>query len=212
EIKLTSHPLYSWQTSLAAMRRQKAPLERHEAIFWISFGFTPELAIKRMYTVYDRYKHRQVPVDQIPWEGVAPALFRYDCASLAIEKAYSFPAGVFPSSPLFMPRTNAQSQTDGYILCTIATDEKSSGHSGDELWIFDCRKLEAGPICKLHHSDLDMALTLHTEWIDTIEERGSNYRIDMREAYSEALVTKSGAMQVVFESQIFPQFDYPLSN
>ncbi|RZA25041.1 MAG: hypothetical protein EOP10_08085, partial [Proteobacteria bacterium] len=212
DIQLTSHPLYSWQTALAAVRRQKAPLERHEAIFWISFGFTPELAVKRMSAVYDRYKYRQVPVSQLPWEGVAPALFRYDCASMAIDKAYSFPAGAFPSSPLFMPRTDAQSQTDGYILCTIATDERLVGKTGDELWIFDCRSLEAGPICKLHHTDLDMALTLHTEWIDAIEERKSNYRIDMREAYSEALAAKSNDMQAIFDSQIFPQFDYPLSH
>ncbi|HYX36353.1 MAG TPA: carotenoid oxygenase family protein [Oligoflexus sp.] len=204
EVHLTSHPVYNWQTALATYRDDGQPIEKLEYLYWMSFGFSKELITKDLYYTYDYYKYRQVPVHELPWDGVPPALFRYNCLNLTIDDGYTMPSGVFSSSPVFVPKKGSSSQKDGYILCTVTADRRAQ--AGDELWLFDAQRLSQGPICKMVHPKLNFAFTLHTVWRAQISKRQAKYKVTAAESYGQALQQQPEDIQQFFEQEIFPRF------
>ncbi|MBD2206233.1 carotenoid oxygenase family protein [Calothrix sp. FACHB-1219] len=147
-------------------------------IYWVSFGLWEELTTESMREQYEDYRNREVPLDevlQLAKEGKPSCLFRLNTASnesMRIEDYYKFPQGHIALSPQFIPRSvGEESSTNGYIMCTVFTPER------DEIWIFDAKKLNAEPLCKLYHPQLNFGLSLHTTWLQNLSPAQDKYRV-----------------------------------
>jgi hypothetical protein len=104
-------------------------------------------------------------------------------------------------SPQFVPRADGNgSSTDGYIVCTVASENR------DEIWIFDAKNLAQGPLCKLGHSSLNFSYTIHTAWLPKIAPRTASYNCGVREDYQEQ-VKNSPVLQELFETKVYPHFE-----
>jgi len=55
------------------------------------------------------------------------------------------PEGQYASEAPFAPRINAQDEDDGYLI-TFVTNENTQG---SELLLIDCKRFEAGPVCRI---------------------------------------------------------------
>lgn len=211
ETRLVSDRRLTWH--LAIMTWNAPAVERagrFEQIYFAAFGFSPELLPERIYDLYERYRYRNVPVRELPWEGVPPALFRLDTTTMAIADSYSMPPGHFLSSPQFVPRAGAADgggQTEGYVMCVVTSDRAGGSSSGDELWIFDAANLAAGPVCVLGSPELDFAFTIHSHWMPTIARRTAAYRIDQRADLAPALERAPREVREAFERHVFPTFE-----
>ena len=183
------------------------PPGRFEHIFFNSVGFTDETLTRRVVELYSEYPHREVSLEELTGSR-AGTLFHFDPVALEITDAYVFPAGRFGSSPQFVPRQNAKDGADGYLVCTVVSDDDSwEGSSGDEFWIFDARDLRKGPITRLGEPTLNLGFTLHTAYLDELKPRGVDYKVPVREDYGEGLEMQPENVQMLLEEEVFPNFD-----
>jgi len=106
-----------------------------------------------------------------------------------------------------VPRMGSQSDTDGYIITWVCSDDETTeGSSGDELWIFDAADLNQGPIARLGHPDLNIPFTLHTAWMPRVERRTANYSVPIRDDIGEAVNRQSNSIRAMFENEVYPHF------
>jgi carotenoid cleavage dioxygenase-like enzyme len=205
---ITLYDEKTWALALYA-HAGSAPADRVEAIYWMAAGFGPELHVERMAALYADYPHREVPLDELPLEGKPEHLLRFDPQAGVIADAYPFPDGRNANSPQFVPKKGGTGgQTDGYIVCTVISDDTSRpDSSGDEIWIFDAENLAQGPLCRLGHAELDLPLTLHTAFMGEIAPAAGKYRIDPRVDFAERLASASPEVKALMESHVFPHFD-----
>ncbi|MHC4832122.1 MAG: carotenoid oxygenase family protein, partial [Planctomycetota bacterium] len=134
---------FSWGAALYTHRGVAAP-GRFEDVYWSSTGFQAELLTSRIANTYANYTHRTVPMSQLPvGEGRPTALFRMSRILGGIADGYRFPDGRMGMSPQFVPRQGGSGgTTDGYVVCTVVSDDTSwAGSSGDEFWIFQASDL-----------------------------------------------------------------------
>ena len=112
------------------------------------------------------------------------------------------------SSPQFVPRYNSVGPTDGYIVATVVSDDKTTvGSSGDEIWILDAANLSKGPITRLGHPALNLGFTIHTTWTESAGPRtSSNYMITAREDYDDIVQGMDAEVVKMFEEEIYPRF------
>ena len=185
----------------------QTPPGRLEHIFFNSVGFTDETLTKRVVELYAEYPHREVSIEQLTVSKLG-TLFHFDPVALDITDAYVFPPGRFGSSPQFVPRQNAKDGADGYLVCTVVSDDASwEGSSGDEFWIFDARDLQKGPITRLGNTKLDLGFTLHTAFLPELKPRGSDYKVSVREDYSDGIEERPEDVRALLEDEVFPHFD-----
>ncbi len=154
--------------------------------FYQSFGFNPDYLPKRDADKYQKYPFgagfkREIPLDKLPDEILAPKLVHIDHEGMQDLQSFAFEPYTLASSPTFVPRKGQTSDDDGYLLVTIA------GNDRDELWIFDCTDLARGPLCKLSHPDLDFPFTLHSTWMPSLESRKPDYVVERGEDYEKRL-------------------------
>lgn len=152
-------------------------------IFAIELGFSPETLPKR---VADAYKSRiNLPESRFP-----SALLRYKTASATIEDRFDFDFGDLPSSPTFIPRRGSNGGTDGmdgYVGVLIWSDRKETDKStGLEFWLFDARNLAHGPIGRFVHPNLDAVYTMHSCWLETLDEETPRAAVGAREFFDLA--------------------------
>jgi carotenoid cleavage dioxygenase-like enzyme len=191
----------TWGVGLSTYdeREYPAPIKN---IFLQSFGFRSELITDFISNAYKDYKYRAIPIEQLKQikDGDSPpCLFRLNTESMNIDDCYKFSMDQVISSPQFVPRNHSINELDGYIVCTVISDQ------GDEIWIFNAAKLKEGPICQLDHPSLDLGYTLHTTWLPSIGHRTADYYIPVREDYEinqEDELTKK-----LFEEAIYPNFE-----
>jgi Retinal pigment epithelial membrane protein len=191
----------TWGVGLSTYdeRAYPAPIKN---IFLQSFGFRSELITDFISNAYKDYKYRAIPLEQLKQikDGDSPpCLFRLNTESMNIDDCYKFSMDQVISSPQFVPRNHSTKEMDGYIVCTVISDQ------GDEIWIFDAAKLNDGPICQLDHPSLDLGYTLHTTWLPSIGSRTADYYISVREDYEinkEDELTKK-----LFEEAVYPNFE-----
>jgi carotenoid cleavage dioxygenase-like enzyme len=192
----------TWGIGLSThdQRNQLAPI-RH--IYLQSFGFRSELLTDFIYNLYKDYQYRLIPLEhlkKIQDEDRPPCLFRLDTQTMTIDDCYEFSIGQVISSPQFVPRTHTTHERDGYIFCTVISDQ------GDEIWIFNATKLNKGPICQLNHPSLDLGYTLHTTWLSSIGPRTADYYVPVREDY---MINKEDELtKKLFEEAIYPNFEH----
>lgn len=205
---ILNDPRYTWATAIGTFNNN-VPSEAHEDIYWISWGCWKELMTDFMCDLYSSYKYRRIKlgeIKKISEEGKPSSLCRLNTKAMKITDGYQFPPGYFGNSPQFMPRSEStDSSTDGYILCLVSFDETQR-----ELWLFDAKNLNKGPICKLNHPDLKFGLTIHSTWIPSIHSRMADYYIPVEEDY-EALIKNQSPevrdeIRELFKKKIYPKF------
>jgi carotenoid cleavage dioxygenase-like enzyme len=204
--KLTHDPTYTWAAALYTYQGS-ASQGRFEDLYWVSTGFSADLLTQRVYDLYKDYPYRTVPLDDLPFSGKANTLFRLSVTDMELADGYVFPAGRYGMSPQFVPREGSQSRTDGYLVCTVLSDDRSWQKSaGDEFWIFDAADLEQGPLCRLAHPRLNMPFTIHTAWMPEVRPRTSDYMVTARQDFADRLTDKPDDVKKVFEDEVYPQF------
>jgi carotenoid cleavage dioxygenase-like enzyme len=192
----------TWGVGLSAYdeRSHRAPIKN---IFLQSFGFRPELITDFIANAYKDYKYRAIPIEQlkkIKDGDIPPCLFRLNTESMSIEDCYKFSVDQVISSPQFVPSSHSTRKMDGYLICTVISDQ------GDEIWIFNAAKLSKGPICKLNHPSLDLGYTLHTTWLPSIEPRTADYYVSVRDDY--AIKKEDKLTKKLFEEAVYPNFEH----
>ncbi|MDC0835932.1 carotenoid oxygenase family protein [Geitlerinema sp. CS-897] len=208
--------------------RDEFPSDRIEDLYWTGGGAWPELLTNLVYGLYAEGGDRRVATEEIlkllKSEQYAPVVlshFRIDRDKLLEPNAspdevvtaidsYSFDRQYYPNSPQFVPRPNATSATDGYIICNVVSSDRLQSCDGEttdlnssensELWVFDAENLKNGPSYKLSHPQLNFGLTIHTTWLANLPESDwtrPDYRVSedfdwlvsqVTEAYSNNIV------------------------
>ena len=181
------------------------PPAHFQTIWWLSFGFHPELRLKRVEEAYASYPYRNIPISQLPTTSISPCLIRVDAENLIIEDEYSFPPGRFASSPTFVPKQGV-GENEGYIYCVVISDDESTPNSsGDEIWIFDAQNLAQGPLCRLGHPNINLPLTLHSAFLQNIPV-GDTYSISVYDDYNAHIAHMDPSIVSLFESEVFTRF------
>ncbi len=200
ESSLMSDDQLTWAT-LLYMHRGQMPHARFGSMYYASFGFHAELVTQRAVDLYADYPHRTVPIADLPYaDGRPGSLVRLDTASMQIADGFAMPPGRVLSSPQFAPRPGTTGDTDGYMVCTVASDD------ADELWIFDAANLGQGPVCRLGAPELDFGFTIHTTWTESIAPRTASYMVRARDDFGDAVAALPEELQAIFESDVYPRF------
>lgn len=205
----------TWATAIYA-HNSITPQKQYNNIYWVSWGFWPELLTDFIAEMYEPYDFRTLSKDEIreiAESGKPSSLFRLDPAMMEILDSYQFPCGYFGNSPQFVPRLEAkdrENSTDGYIICTVLYDESNDKYNS-ELWIFDAANLANGPLCKFGHPKLKLGLTIHTTWLSEIAPHTSDYRISIRDDYESSINEQPPAIREeireMFKNEIYRYFE-----
>lgn len=139
-----------------------------EKIYWISWGFSWEVLPQRIYDAYKFREFREMPLASLPDTDLPPTLLCLDTAQMKVVDAYALPPGHALFSPQFIP--DSDPTQPGFVACVVlADDAEDPNRPSDQIWIFQADNLKQGPICKLHHPDLNLGLTLHSTWLSEQE-------------------------------------------
>lgn len=220
----------TWYLGLYAYRDQK-PTRQFEDIYWLSFGAWTNILSEFVYDMYEDYKYRQKPLEEILTEtksGVPVALSRVHINRssegnkvLSIADSYEFPHGYFASSPQFVPSAGSTGATEGYIVCTVIHSDNYSSKSNSssdwsdnsEIWLFKADNLAAGPQYRLSSGELNFGFTLHTTWLqEAAEVPTRNYDVarDFEESVEECKKFYSESMGQEIDSlfeQVYQEFN-----
>jgi Retinal pigment epithelial membrane protein len=209
----------TWGPAIASFRSPGNGLpDRLEDIYWGCLGCWPELLLPHILELYKSYPYRQVGMDliqSITQQGRNSNLLRVhitpieqrqeEQSRLAIADAYEFPEGVYVTSPQFVPSSDRQGSTDGYVVCITHAGEGTDETNGNEIWIFEGRNLKQGPICQLWHPQLNFGFTVHATWIPTAPRRTADYCVPVRADFASIVEQQSPLVQDLFENWVFPQ-------
>jgi hypothetical protein len=72
--------------------------------FHANSGFPTDLAVERVYSGFVDHPHREVAVDDLPWEGIPSNIVRIDHDAGKVIDGYWFPGDRFAWTPTFVPR------------------------------------------------------------------------------------------------------------
>jgi hypothetical protein len=170
----------TWAISLYTHPEITKSSPRVKKIYWLAWGFYRELVPKRIFDAYKEYRYRGVAVENFTATkeecmNKPAVLIKLDTITMTIQDKFSFPDGFFPSSPQFMPKRGTsdlerEADQEGYLICTVVSDQKNTVDATDEIWIFDTSQLEQGPKYKLIHPKLDFGITIHCAWMPDIQQ------------------------------------------
>ena len=203
--KVVSESELTWTIAINAYNKH-AVSKKFDNIYWNSWGCWADLLSDFSAKLYDNYQGHltRQEVEEITKQGRPANIFRLVTdseESMAIADSYKFGPGYFGNSPQFVPRTNSDgSSTDGYILCTVLFDNKS------EIWIFDAKDLDRGPLCQLSHPQMKFGFTTHTNWLPKIAPRTASYYIPIRKDLENLVNQQPAQIQKLFEEAVYPKF------
>lgn len=228
--------LLTWSTAFYVCPDQR-PTTKYTDVFWNSWGSWPETLTTRTVEAYKRYSQRLVDwenVIDLTYQGIPSSLshlkIRTDAEGeikieLDAENYYQFHNRYLGTSAQFIPRPQAEDQTDGYIACVVLTSDEflsqSDRHDNDpewsqnsEIWIFDARKLNEGPLYKLSHPKLNIGFSFHTTWMPEAKSPSKRLDYDVREDYDylvQELIANqpelSDKIRQLFDEEIYPHFE-----
>jgi len=180
----------------------------YENVFWCSLGYSEELRLQHIEELYADYPYRRRSIADMPEDTRPSSIFRVYHPTMEIRDRYLFPAGRFAVSPQFVPREGSSSDTDGYIVVNVLSDDgDTEGSSGDEIWVFDAANLNQGPLVRLGHPDLNLPFTLHTCWMPRVATRTSAYKISIRDDIGDAVSRQDAETRGMFEAEVYPYFE-----
>ena len=212
------------------------PNAKYTDIFWNSWGCWPDTLTYRAIEAYQNYPQRLVDLDNVvdlTYKGVPSCLFQLKIRTnddnkttieVDPENYYQFAKNNLGTSTQFIPRPNAEDQTDGYIVCVVLTSDQFLSQSdrqdndpewsqNSEIWIFDARKLKDGPLYKMSHPKLNIGFSFHTTWMPEAKSPKRRLDYDVREDYDhlvEQLIANhpelSDKIRQLFDQEIYPNF------
>ena len=200
--------------------------DRIEYNFWSSYGLDPRLHTKFIFDLYYQYENREITQSEmlkLNEEGVPFVLSRQNVSTMQLEDYYQFSKNVILKSVQFVPRkkdapqVTDHKQKDGYIFTSVLVNypENNEDNYQCEIWIFKAWDLASGPVCTLHHPDMDYAFTLHSVWVEEVGQNDSNpYYIDPRDDYDPLIKNlyikeRRKEVQELFDQHVYPNFPPP---
>ena len=175
----------------------RAQDERIETLFFNTSGFAPELVPQRVLKTYqDRVDSALMPIKT----GRPPRLLAFEIATGALT-SYLCPRGWSMLSPTFVPRRGGTGPRDGYIVCLAHSADsvpRPHGTSGEEIWIFDAADITTGPLCRLGHTELDFAFTVHSTWVPELRPSARKYRVSIADDLDLTGLTSRSFGQLAF--------------
>jgi carotenoid cleavage dioxygenase-like enzyme len=205
----TFHDDHTWGSGGLTARNPYTPTSTLGDQFHAQSGFPTDLAVARVYEGFTEHPHRLVATDELPWEGIPSSLVRIDHDAGRAVDGYWFPGDRFAWTPTFVPRNGtARGSTDGYIVIVVFSDAVTEASAGTELWVFDAAALAAGPVAKLGRRDLQVPMTLHSVWIDSVTSSRPDARVDVASELLERADTWTSDPQVsaVVRAEVLPAF------
>jgi len=226
--------LLTWSTAFYVYPDRR-PSQNLTDIFWNNWGAWPDTLTTRTLTAYENYPQRIVELDRVRdliYDGVPSSLCHLQVkpsdAGIKIElnqdNYYQFDKRNLGTSSQFIPRPNAQDQTDGYIVCAVLTSDRllSQSAEGDndpqwsgnsEIWIFDAQNLNQGALYKLSHPKLNIGFSFHTTWLPEVKSPQRTISYDVRDDYDTLVQTLinnqselSEEIRQLFDREIYPHF------
>lgn len=231
-------PKYSltWSTAFYIYHDQK-PTRNYTDIFWNSWGCWPDTLTSRNFEAYKGYHQRIVDAQHVvdlTYRGIPSSLCHLKIRTnaegetkieLDEDNYYQFHNHYLGTSSQFVPRPNAQDQTDGYIVCAVLTSDEllsQSDHENNdpewsqnsEIWIFDARKLNQGPLYKLSHPKLNIGFSFHAIWLPQAKSPQRRLDYNVRQDYQdlvEQLIDYQPELgdrvRQLFDEEIYPHFE-----
>jgi len=200
---------WTWGTGGLTARNPNTRETTLGDLYHSNSGFPTDLAVQRVYSGFTAYPHRLVPTDELPWDGVPSSLVRIDHDAGTVIDGYWFPGDRFAWTPTFVPRNGtATGSSDGYIVIVVFSDDVTDASGGTELWVFDAASLAAGPVAKLGRPDLQVPLTLHSTWLDSVISSRPDYRVDVAAELLDRAATWRFDPEVagVLRSEVLPAY------
>lgn len=233
--QLVSDIKLNWSTAFYVCPDQR-PTKKYTDIFWNSWGCWPDTLTERNVAAYEQYSERLVSVEDvldITYKGVPSNLCHFKIRTdsnnqtkveIDQDNFYLFNNHYLGTSANFIPRPNAEDQTDGYIACVVLTSDKFLSQSDEtdkevkwsensEVWIFDARKLAQGPLYKLSHPKLNIGFTIHSSWIAEAKSPKNTIDYDVK-ADHEYLIQQlienepelGEKIRKLFNEEVYPHF------
>jgi carotenoid cleavage dioxygenase-like enzyme len=200
--------------------RDQSPIdalpEKIDHIYWMCSGLYPEALTYFIYRLYKNYEYRVIDLEEfepIALNGKPSNLIRVNCQTMNIDDQYIFSPDEVGMSPIFIPRkTRSKSvspQQDGYILCTVYSNE--SQYQNDihcAFWLFDAANLAQGPVCKMGHENAIFGMTLHTAYTAEAQSPSpNNYRVDVEHELQQRIAPKNNELlSELFEKHVYPYY------
>lgn len=206
----TFHDDWTWGSGGLTARNPNTPNATLGDQFHANSGFPTDLAVQRVYSGFTEHPHRLVATDELPWEGIPSSLVRIDHDAGRVVDGYWFAGDRFAWTPTFVPRNGtARGSADGYIVIVVFSDTVTDESAGTELWVFDAASLAAGPVAKLGRSDLQVPMTLHSVWTDSVRSSRPDDRVDVAAELTERADSWHADPQVsaVVRSDVLPSYD-----
>ncbi len=189
-------------------------------IYWQSYGTDPRYLTNFIQGLYTDYEHRIIPVEEISElnkQWLPYCLSRQNTETMTLEDYYVFEVNQNLRSMQFIPRKGesmaVDPQMDGYIFCTMVNGslKKDQDEYSREVWIFDAADLKAGPLCKLHHPDMNYAFTIHSAWIEECVSQDTAYKVSVREDLQHLIDKMRGSNKKFFtefmSKHVYPHFN-----
>ena len=179
-------------------------------LFHANSGFPTDLAVERVYSGFVDHPHRLVATDDLPWDGIPSNVVRIDHDAGRVLDGYWFPGDRFAWTPTFVPRNGtASGSADGYLVVVVFSDEVTDQSAGTELWVFDAARLAAGPVAKLGRPDLEVPMTLHSVWLDSLRSSRPDERVDVAAELTARADTWESDPEVgaILRADVLPAYD-----
>lgn len=201
---------HTWGSGGLTARNPRTSVDTVGDVFHANSGMPTDIAVARVHAAFGSYPHRLVPDAELPWEGVPTSLVRIDHDAGRVVDAHWFTGDRFGWTPTFVPRRGtATGSTDGYIVSVVYSDHVSRRSSGTELWVFDAADLASGPVARLGRADLDLPLTLHSVWLDSLVSSRPDTRVDVAGELLDRAGTWWGdpAVSSTLRNEVLPAYD-----
>lgn len=224
--------LLTWSTAFYVYQDQR-PTQRLTDIFWNNWGAWPDTLTNRAIEAYQDYPQRLVDLKKLvdlTYVGIPSSLCHIKIKSnseieLNDQNFYQFANNNLGTSAQFIPRPNAQDQTDGYIVCVVLTSDELLSQSdrpdndpqwskNSEIWIFDAQKLNDGPLYTMSHPQLNIGFSFHTTWMAEAKSPKRRLEYDVKEDYDylvQQLIANQPELgeqiRQLFDEEIYPHFE-----
>ncbi|HET8930959.1 MAG TPA: carotenoid oxygenase family protein [Acidimicrobiales bacterium] len=204
----TFHDEWTWGTGGLTARNPNTPATTLGDLFHVNSGFPTDLAVQRVYDGFTDYPHRLVALDDLPWKGIPSSLVRIDHDAGRIVDGYRFAGDRFAWTPTFVPRNGtAKGAADGHLVVVVFSDDKTKTSSGVELWVFDAGALADGPVAKLGRADLEVPMTVHSIWLDSLNSSRPDERVDVgAELTARAATWSEPQVAGIVASDVLPAY------
>lgn len=186
-------------------------------IYWQSYGTDPRYLTRFIEDLYTEYPHRIIPVKEmieVNKKWIPYCLSRQNTETMTLEDCFVFEINQNLRSMQFIPRKgssdNLDPQMDGYIFCTmiVGPDNMEIDEYSREIWIFDAADLQAGPICKLSHPEMNYAFTIHSTWIEECVSQDTPYKVSVKEDL-QFMIDKMKSEDKKFFTEFMSKHVYP---